>query len=100
MNLFRTRKLFGIDQLTRIHHPHVSRMSTTPPASSPPPSTLSANHPEPVFHPRIIFRSEHIATNYVRSSIVFHLSCITIDCYVCLVFIVSYHPPPLSVCPV
>src|SRR4051812_12368574 len=37
MNLFRTRKLFGIDQLTRIHHTHVCRMSTTPPAWYPPP---------------------------------------------------------------
>src|ERR1041385_242990 len=31
MNLFRTQKLFRIDQLTRIHHPHMCRMSTAPP---------------------------------------------------------------------
>src|SRR3954464_10378315 len=52
MNFFRTRKLFGIDQLTRIHHPYVCRMSTTPPARYlPPPDPLSGNHPEPVKQP-------------------------------------------------
>src|SRR4051812_14662422 len=56
MNLFRTRKLFGVEQLTRIHHPHMCRMSTTPPAwylPPPPPDHLSGNHPEPAVHPRM-----------------------------------------------
>src|SRR3954463_35006 len=41
----------------------------------PPPDTLSGNHPEPVFHPRMNPSSELIASYYVRSSFVFHLSC-------------------------
>ena len=28
----------------------------------PPPDTLASNHPEPVFHPRMLFRSELIAS--------------------------------------
>src|SRR3954463_14074810 len=32
IKLFRTRKLFGIDQIQRIPNPHLCRMSTTPPA--------------------------------------------------------------------
>ena len=39
MNLFRTRKLFGIDQPPRIPNPHVCRMSTTPPVWFPPPTS-------------------------------------------------------------
>src|SRR3954464_14577410 len=59
MNLFRTRKLFRMDQLTRIHLSPVCRMSTTPPAwYLPPPNTLSDNHPELAVHPRMNSRSE------------------------------------------
>src|SRR3954466_16275311 len=98
MNLFRTRKLFRIVQLTRIHHPYVCRMSTTPPAwYLPSPDTLSGNHPELAVHPRMNSRSEQHASYYVRASIAFHLSCNTIDCYACFVFIVS---PPLFYCPI
>src|SRR3954466_6901557 len=43
------------------------------------------------------FRSEQRASYYVRASIAFHLSCITIVCYACFVFIVS---SPLFYCPV
>src|SRR3954465_10261270 len=43
------------------------------------------------------FRSEHRLSHNVRASIAFHLSCITIVCYACFVFIVS---SPLSYCPV
>ena len=94
MNLFLTRKLFRIVQLTRIHHPYVCRMSTTHQAWSLPPSdTLSDNHPELAVHLRMNFRSEQRASYYVRASITFHLSCNTIVCYACFVFIVS---SPLS----
>src|SRR3954471_18227502 len=63
INLFRTRKLFGIGQLTRIHNPHVCRMSTTPPARfPPPPDTLSGKHPELAVHPQVNFRSEQRAS--------------------------------------
>src|SRR3954464_12102222 len=49
MNLFRTRTLFRIDQLTRIHPPYIFRMSTTPPTRYlPPPDHLSGNHSEPI----------------------------------------------------
>src|SRR3954463_14730784 len=41
------------------------------------------------------FRSEQRASYYVRASIAFHLSCNTIDCYACFVFIVS---SPLFYC--
>src|SRR3954465_1443747 len=93
INLFRTRKLFGIDQLTRIHNPHVCRMSMTPQAwSFPPLDTLSGNHPELAVHLRMNFRSEQRASYYVSASIAFHLSCIAFVCYACFVFIVS---PPL-----
>src|SRR3954463_12896311 len=50
--------------------------------------TLSGNHPEPVFHPRMNSRSEHIALYYVRAPLTFHLSCIAFGCYACFVFIV------------
>src|SRR4051812_3113577 len=90
MNLFRTRKLFRMNQLTRIDHPYVCRMSTTPLAwYLPPPDTLSINHPEPVVHPRMNSRSEYISSYYVRASIIIHLSCHAFDCYACFVFIVS-----------
>src|SRR3954464_2829814 len=90
MNLFRTQKLFGIVQLTRIHHPYVCRMFTTPPAwYLPPPDILSGNHPELAVQPRMNSRSEQRASYYVRASIAFHLSCNTIDCCACFLFIVS-----------
>src|SRR4051812_12606183 len=97
MNLFRTRKLFGIDQLSQIHHQNACRMSTTPRHDPPPPDTLSGNHPEPLVHPRMNCRSVPRVSYNVRAPIAFHLSCITIVCYACLVFIVS---SPLSYCPV
>ena len=63
MNLFRTRKLFGIVQLPRIHNPHMCRMSTTPPAwFPPPPNTLSGNHPEVAVHLWMNFRFEQRAS--------------------------------------
>ena len=92
MNLFRTRKLFGIDQLHRIYHPHVCRMSTTPPAWSPPPDTLSGNHPEPVPHPRMISRSEPDTLYCVRSPITIHLSC---HALIAIVYFVFTFSPPL-----
>ena len=96
MDLFWTQKLFRIVQLTRIHHPYVCRMSTTPSAwSFPPPDTLSGNHPELAVHPRMNFRSEQRASYYVRASIAFHLSCNAIDCYAWFIFIVS--PPSFIV---
>src|SRR3954471_8412189 len=63
----------------------------------PPPDTLSGNHPELAIHPRMNSRSEQRASYYVRASIAFRLSCNTIVCYACFVFIVS---SPLSYCPV
>src|ERR1041384_3226146 len=57
---------------------------------------MSGNHPEPVFHPQMNSRSEQRASYYVRASIAFHLSCNTIVCYACLVFIVSSPPLLLS----
>src|SRR3954467_6050282 len=39
-------------------------------------------------------RSEQCASNYVRSSIAFHLSCDTIDCYACFC-IYCFFPPLL-----
>ena len=89
MNLFRTRKLFGIDQQTRIHHPRVCRMSTKPP--------VSGNQPELAVHLRMNFRSEQRVSYNVRAPIAFHLLCIAFLCFVCFVFIVS---PPLFYCPV
>src|SRR3954469_21840182 len=75
----------------------VSDVHDTPGLIFPPPDTLSGNHPEPVVHPRMNSRSEQRASYYVRASIAFHLSCISIDCYACFVFIVS---SPLFYCPV
>src|SRR4051812_42873093 len=93
MNLFRTRKLFKIVQLVRIHHPYVCRMSTTPPARYlPPPNTLSGNHPELAIHPQMNFRSEQRASYPRRAPVAFHLLCIVFVCYACFVFIVF---PPL-----
>src|ERR1041385_6705768 len=90
MNLFRTRKLFGIDQLTRIHHPHMCRRSTTPPAGYLPPlDTLCDNHPELTVHPRMNSRSEQRALHCVSTPIAIHLSCHAYVCYDCFVFTVS-----------
>src|ERR1041384_125703 len=90
MNLFRTRKLSGMVQLTRIHAPYLCRMSTTPPAwYLPPLDTLSGNHPELAVHPRMNSCSEHRVSYYVRAPITIHLSCHAFDCYACFVFIVS-----------
>src|SRR3954468_11061704 len=94
MNLFRTRKLSGINQLTRIQHPHVCRMCTTPPTSSPPSDTLSGNHPEPVIHPRMNSSSELIASFYLRSPIAFHLSCLVL--FAMIVVYLLFLPPLIS----
>src|SRR3954464_345833 len=59
----------------------------------PPPDTLSGNHPELTVHPRMNSRSEQRASYYVRASISFHLSCVTIVCYACCIFIFFF---PLS----
>src|SRR4051812_23057737 len=73
-------------------------MPMTPPAWYLPHSdTLFGNHPELAVHPQMNSRSEQRASYYVRASIAFHLSCVTIVCYACFVFIVS---SPLSYCPV
>ena len=64
---------------------------------TPPPDTLSGNHPEPVFHPRMNSRSEHCASYCVIASITFHMSCVIIGCCACFVFIIS---PPLFCCPI
>src|SRR4051812_37384167 len=69
--------------------PCVSDVHDTSSMIPPPPDTLSGNHPEPVVHPRMNFRSEQRASFYVRALITFHLSCNTIVCYACFVFIVS-----------
>src|SRR3954463_4315148 len=41
---------------------------------TPPPDTLSGNHPEPVFHPRMNSCFELIASYYVRAPFTIHLS--------------------------
>src|SRR3954465_11468832 len=53
----------------------VSDVHNTPGLIFSPPDTLSGNHPEPVFNPRMNSRSEHVASHDVRSSFAFHLSC-------------------------
>src|SRR3954469_2786700 len=59
----------------------------------PPPDTLSGNHPEPVFHPRMNSSSELIASYYVRSSFAFHLSC---DALIAMIAVYLLFLPPLS----
>src|SRR3954470_3934094 len=54
----------------------------------PPPATLSGNHPEPVVHLRMNFRSEQRASHCVRIPLTIHLSCRAFVCYDCFVFIV------------
>ena len=93
MKLFWTWKLFGMDQLARIHHPYVCQMTTTPPAwYLPPPDTLSGNYPKLAVHPQMNFHSEQSASYYVRAPITIHLSCHAFVCYACFIFTVS--PPP------
>src|SRR3954470_15954 len=60
----------------------------------PPPDTLSGNPPEPVFHPRMNSRSEHIALHCVRTPLTFHLSCHASVC-IYLLCIYCFFPPPL-----
>src|SRR3954462_9081915 len=62
-----------------------------------PPVTLSGNHPEPVVHPRIIFRSEQYTLYRVRTPPTLRLPCLVFVLLLCCVFIVSF--PPLY-CPV
>src|SRR3954465_4118986 len=59
---------------------------------SPSPDTLTGNHPEPVFHPRMNSSSELIASYYVRSSFVFHLSC---HALIAMIAVYLLFPPPL-----
>src|SRR4051812_43452768 len=96
MNLFRTRKLSGMVQLTRIHPPYLCRMSMNPPTLYlPPPVTLSGNHPEPVVHPRMNSRSEQRASHCARTPLTLHTSCRAFVCYdffVFIVFIPLYSP--------
>ena len=92
IKLFRTRKLFGIVQLPRIHNPRMCRMSTTPPAwSFPPPNTLSGNHPEPVFIPGWISAPSIVRYTTLEQRLHF-IVMLCFDCYVCFVFIVSSPP--------
>src|ERR1043165_6934337 len=67
----------------------VSDVHDTSGMISPPPDTLSGNHPEPVFHPQMNSRSEQRTSYYVRASVSFLLSCNIIVCCSCFVFIVS-----------
>ena len=62
---------------------------------TPPPDTLSGNHLEPVFHPRMNSCSELIAMYYVRASIAFLLSCNTIFFMISLYLL--FLPPSLIV---
>ena len=89
--------MFGIDQLTRIHPLTCVGCPRHLRHDSPPLDTLSGNHTELAVHPRMDSRSEQRASYYVKPSIAFHLSCNTIDCYACFVFIVS---SPHFYCPV
>src|SRR4051812_35059468 len=98
MNLFRTRKLFGIAQLTPNTQPtRVSDIHDTSGMIFPPPDTLSGNHPEPVFHRRMNSSSELIASYYVRSSFAFHLSCHALIAMIALYLL--FLPPQSSVDP-
>src|SRR3954465_2513405 len=57
----RNRSTTPDTQPTRVPDVH-----DTPGLIFPPPDTLSGNHPEPVIHPRMDFRSELVASYYVR----------------------------------
>src|SRR3954463_3080949 len=61
----------------------------------PPPDTLSGNHPEPVVHPQMNFRSEKRALHCVRTPLTFHLSCHAIVC-ILLLCIYCFLPPLIS----
>src|ERR1043165_10038975 len=67
---------------------HVSVVHDTS-GMTPPPYTLSGNHPEPVLHPRMNSRSVHRASYNVRASLTLHTSCHSSVCYDCFVFTVS-----------
>src|SRR3954465_13896765 len=60
---------------------------------SPSPDTLTGNHPEPVFHPRMNSSSELIASYYARSSFAFHLSC---HALIAMIAVYLLFLPPLS----
>src|ERR1041385_5402017 len=93
MNLFRTRMFLGIDQLARIHPPLCcSGNHDTSGLILPPLDTLSGNHPEPVVHPQMNFRSEQRVLHRVRIPITFHLSCHASVC-ICLLCIYCFFPP-------
>src|SRR4051812_43307588 len=70
----------------------VSDVHDTPGLIFPPPDTLSGNHPEPVIHPRMNFRSELVASYYVRVTFTIHLSCHAL----LLCFYVFTVSPPLN----
>src|SRR4051812_13997758 len=69
---------------------HVSDVHDTPGLIFQPPDTLSGNHPEPVFHPRMNSRSEHRVSYHVRSSIDF--ICHVMYCLLCLLCIYCFSP--------
>src|SRR3954471_13861369 len=70
---------------------HVSDVHDTPGLIFPPSDTLSGNHPEPVFHPRLNSSSEQIASYCVISPIPLHLSCIVL--FAMLLCIYCFAPP-------
>src|SRR4051812_49664143 len=62
--------------------------------SPPPPDTLSDNHPEPVFHPRMNSRSEQRASYCVRTPFTIHLLCLAFVLLL-LLCIYCFFPTPL-----
>ena len=83
-----------MDQLTRIHYPHVCQMPLTLQTWNRPPSgCTSGNHPEPVVHPRMNSRSEHYTFYCVIPPLTMHSPCLVFVLLYCRVFIVS---PPSS----
>ena len=63
----------------------------------PPPEALSDNHPDPVNHPRMIFRSEHSNQHCTRAPPTLRLPC---RAFVLLLLLCIYCFFPLSYCPV
>src|SRR4051812_45901336 len=63
---------------------HVSDVHDTSGMISPPPDTLSGNHPEPAVHPRMNSRSEQRALHRFRIPLTLHTFCHASDCYDCL----------------
>src|SRR3954471_5898830 len=61
----------------------------------PPPDPLSGNHPEPVVHPQVNSRSEHIALHCVRTPFTFHLLCLAFILLL-LLCIYCFFPPLIS----